>query len=451
MSTPHRAGDPALVLLVALLGAQFALLLTHWRHPLITDELYYVSRARYIAEHRRFAPIVPHSVAVDRGETTGNNEWRPPGYALFVAFVSLGDFSDPAGALRLRVTVVQFAMVAALIIALYRLALRLGVQGRARYAAAILLAAPPWVFAFLNEIGPDPESVALIGFALIALAAYVIEGGLRPLLVGTFLSTIALFFRPEMIVMPPLFVAVAMLLRRRLSWRDAFAAGATFCAIVSLQAAYHTWFTGTPGIIGAQRIVNRGAFDWANTWLGTEKETYEFVYAVTERQLATVPDRAFDSAAERDEVRRIVERVHARNDYAPADDAEFEKLAREKQRQHPIRVTLLRGWHGVHQWLNLETNFQLLNAMTSIPRPIRLPIHGALLLLRIAALALACVATARALRHRSPAGDVVLLFMSYVVARTLLTGVVLNWNVHRYVVSAWPPLLWCAALALRES
>jgi hypothetical protein len=33
----------------------------------------------------------------------------------------------------------------------------------------------------------------------------------------------------------------------------------------------------------------------------------------------------------------------------------------------------------------------------------------------------------------------------YVIARTLLVGVVVGWFAHRFVVSAWIPLLACAA------
>jgi len=451
MSTPRRLGDPALVLLLAILAAQFALLVTNYRHPLITDEVYYVGRARTIAEQHRLAPIDPDALAVERGERAGNSEWRPPAYPLLVAAISLGDFSDPAGALRLRVTIVQFAMIAAAIAALYAFALRFGLRGRARYAAAVLLAAPPWVFAFLNEFGPDPVNAALIVFALIAFATYVTrpESGVRPLAIGTLLATLTLFFRPEMIALAPPLVLIALLLRGSVRWRHAVAAAAIFCAIVAVQVAYRTSATGTLGVFGPVRILNRGAFDWANSWFGTEKETYDFVYAVTERQIATVPDRAFDSAAERDEVRQIVERVHASGVYGAADDAEFERLAREKQRQHPIRTLIVRASHAVQVWLNLETNFQLLAAMASVPRAIRLPFYGALLLLRIAALVLAGVALVRATaRPRTAAGSVVLLFLSFAILRTILIAVVLNWNVHRYIMPAWPPLLWCACVAL---
>src|SRR6185295_5368330 len=117
------------------LSAHVLVIVTHFRHPLITDEIYYVAKARYIIEHHALAPADPRSLAVERGTAWGNSDWRQPGYALFLAAVSLGDFSDPAGALRLRVTIVQFLFVAGSLVALYRAAARV-LTPRARWAAA---------------------------------------------------------------------------------------------------------------------------------------------------------------------------------------------------------------------------------------------------------------------------------------------------------------------------
>src|SRR4051812_10529005 len=123
--------DPALWLLVAILAVHGAIILTHYRHPLITDEVYYAAKARYIVEHHRFAPIDPHALAAERGTESGNSDWRPPGYPLLVAALSFGDVGDPASALRLRVTIAQFAMVAAALLALYRTAVSAGANGYA--------------------------------------------------------------------------------------------------------------------------------------------------------------------------------------------------------------------------------------------------------------------------------------------------------------------------------
>jgi hypothetical protein len=449
--------DAAFALLVGLLAVHAAVVLTHFRHPLITDEVYYVAKGQYLAANHRFAPADPRALAVERGEAWGNSDWRPPGYAIFIAAISAGDFSDPAGALRLRVTIAQLLMVAVSLLALYRVAVA---AGSPRYAAAILLGAPPWTFFAVNEIGPDPETLFLVTCALLLLWRWIVAKryGALWLTSATAVFTIALFFRPEMIVMPPLLVTVAIVLRKRaasVSMRQIAAAVLVYCALVGVEVAYRTWFTGRAGVFGGLHIYNKGAFDWANGWFGTEKETYDFVYSLGEGRTAQVPERAFDSGTERKKVLALVAGIAARGRYTATDDAAFERLAEQKRRAHPFRGSLLRGWHTIHLWLNVENNSPLLDAMTVVPRALRRPFYGGLLLLRIAALALACVALVREARElRLGQFDgytlLVLLLLSYVAARSLLTGVVLNWNVHRYVLSAWPPLLCCAAIAMRK-
>jgi hypothetical protein len=457
MRSSRRPFDPALALLLALLAIHAIIVLTHFRHPLITDEVYFVAKGQYLSEHHRFAPADPVALAAERGEAWGNSDWRPPGYAIFLAAVSGGDYHDPAGALRLRVTIAQLLMVAVSLLALYQVAIAAGAP---RYASAILLGVPPWTFFAVNEIGPDPETVILITAGLLLLWRWVVNDRLETLWLtsATAVLTIALFFRPEMIVMPPLLVGAALLLRTRVarvSIRQLAAAALVYCALVGLEVAYRTWFTGRIGVFGGQHIYNRGAFDWADMWLGTEKETYDFVYAIGEGKTASVPERAFDSAAERDEVLRLVAQIAARGAYTAADDAVFERLARQKRRDHPLRMVLLRGWHTIHQWVNVENNSSLLEALSSVPRVLRRPFYGLLLLLRIVALVLGCLALVRSLRQlRAGRFDdytlLVLLLLFYVVARSIFTGLVLGWNVHRYVLSAWPPLLCCAAIALRK-
>lgn len=457
MRSLRQPFDPAFALIVGLLVVHAAIVLTHFRHPLITDEVYYVARGQYLAAHHRFAPADLRAMAAERGEAWGNSDWRPPGYAIFLAAISGGDFSDPAGSLRLRVTVAQLLMVAASLLCLYRVAVAAGAP---RYAAATLLGVPPWTFFAVNEIGPDPETLFLVTCALLLLWRWVVAKHLGTLWLtsATAVFTISLFLRPEMIVMPPLLVAAAMLLRTRVarvSIHQIAAAALVFCALVGLEVAYRTWFTGRVGVFGGLHIYNSGAFDWANGWLGTEKETYDFVYALGEGKPASVPERAFDSTKERNEVLGLVAGIAARGVYTAADDAAFERLAEQKRRDHPLRVVLLRGWHTIHLWLNVENNSPLLDAMTVVPRTFRRPFYGALLLLRIAALALACFALVRVIREiRFGTFDrytlLVALLLFYVAARSILTGVVLNWNVHRYVLSAWPPLLCCAAIAMRK-
>lgn len=450
-----------LLLLLALLGVHFVTVLSHYQHPLVTDEYYYVAKARHIAETGSFSPADPSAVAVEAGSAYGTSDWRPPGYPLFLAAISQGDFGDPATGLRLRATIVQFIGVAGTLIALFVIAIESGIRGLRRYAAAALTGTPPWTFAFVNDLGPDALTVPMVAASLLLLWKYVTapQPLAWPLVAAAFIAGCALFFRPEMIVTAPFLVAVAFALGPG-RWRGRLghlvAAAALWGAMVGLQAAYHTWHTGIPGVFGGLHIVNAGAFAWVKTWPGTEKEAYDFVYAITEARPASLPARAFDDAHEQAEVLTVVARIQARGHYLQEDDAFFASMAEKRRRARPLRAHLLRGWHSVNMWFNIENNSPLLTALSRVRRAVRRPFYGALVLLRLLIIALAAAAVVRCVhafaRGNATAYDLLLVLLtSYAVFRTLFVGVALNWNVHRYILSAWPPVLWVACYALHTA
>ena len=437
-----------LALLLALLAVHFAYVLRHFEHVLITDEFYYVGKARAIVAHGGLVRADPPAIAVERGETWGTSDWRPQGYPLLLAAVSLGNFDHPAHTLRLRMTILQFLLVAAVLVHAFLLSPR-------TWHSALIFGLPPWTFAFVNELGPDSVNVAVAWVALLLLWRYVQEPSAGRLLVATFVFSLALFIRPEMIAMPPLLVGIALLMRFRRTplgalLRHAVVAAMVWSALVGVQAAYHTWATGQRGIFGGLHITNAGAFAWANNWWGTEKETYDFVYALTEAREMQLPERAFDTAQERAEVMRVITRVRQRGSFTAEDDAVFARLAVEKKRAHPVRSVVLRAWHAWNMWFNTEHNNPLLEAMAAVPRMVRLPVWGALLLLRWLIIALALVAFFHAWRQRDPISLLIVLLCAYALVRTAFVGGVLNWNVHRYVLSAWPPVLCCACMFWRK-
>ncbi|HYC91404.1 MAG TPA: hypothetical protein VEO54_19440 [Thermoanaerobaculia bacterium] len=437
-----------LLLLLALLAAHFAYVLRHFEHVLQTDELYYAGKARAIVARGGLVRADPQAIAVERGEAWGTSDWRPQGYPLLLAAVSLGDFEHPAHTLRLRMTILQFLLVAAVLVHAFLLSPR-------TWPSALILGLPPWTFGFVNELGPDSVNVAVVWIALLLLWRYVQQPSAGRMFAAALVFSLALFIRPEMIAMPPLMVGVALLMRfRRTPFgtlvRHALVAAAAWSALVGVQAAYHTWATGQRGIFGGLHITNAGAFAWANNWWGTEKETYDFVYALTEAREMQLPERAFDTAEERAEVMRVIARVRQRGSFTAEDDAVFARLAAEKKRAHPIRSVVLRGWHAWNMWFNTEHNNPLLIAMAPVPRMLRLPVWGALLLLRWAILALAMVAFVRALRQRDPLSLLIVLLIAYALLRTAFVGGVLNWNVHRYILSAWPPVLFSACMFWRR-
>ncbi|HEX2121127.1 MAG TPA: hypothetical protein VHL59_05730, partial [Thermoanaerobaculia bacterium] len=315
----------------------------------------------------------------------------------------------------------------------------------AKLPAALLLGLAPWPFEFAHDIGPDALNAVLAGFALLLLWR-------GPMFPAMLVASSTLLFRPEMIAMAPVFAIAALVLRPRRTKRDVVAAVLAFALVVAIQVGYRTWFTGQPGLFGGLRIANAGAFNWTRTWIGTEKEAYDFVYAVTEGRLEELPARAFANESERALVEGMMREAHARG-YSAELDARFQALADQRRREHPLLWASVRALNVVQVWLNLETNPTLLDALTPVPRVIRRPILGGLLLLRVFILLFAFIGAIQAWKRwrRGEADDLdrlTLLMFAYVVARTLLVGIVLDWRVHRYVVSAWIPMIWCAIRGL---
>ncbi|HEY2828821.1 MAG TPA: hypothetical protein VGJ88_01795 [Thermoanaerobaculia bacterium] len=449
----RRFADPGLALLLALLAAQCAIELAYYRHPLVTDEFYWVGKAQYIATHHRLQPAARESIAAERGERWGTSDWRPQGFPLFVALVSGGDFTDPAGALRLRLTLIMCIGMSVVLLTLYSIVAPFLPIGR-RLAAAAILGAAPWPFEGINEIGTDALNTVITTAALLLLWHWCVDRGhgALTLFVASLIAAVPLLLRPEMIVMAPLLIAAALVVRRP-SATELLAVVLAFGVIAGAQFAYRLWFTGRPGFYGGLHIENQGAFDWTNTWPGTEKEGYDFVYAVTEGRKAPLPSRAFADEGERARVSAIVTRVTRSGRYTADDDTAFEQLARERKARAPVATFLLRVWHTVHLWVNIENPSPLLDLLANVSRTTRRPILGALVLLRLLILTLAFLSMVRvfgSLRDRAIGNLSALTFLalSFIVSRSLLIGAVLNWKVHRYVLAAWPAMLWCAIAAL---
>lgn len=436
--------------LVAVLCLHFLVVLRHHARPLITDEHYFVGKARYFAAHHVFPPASAYELDVVAGRVWGTSDWRPQGYAVFLALV--GPLDDP-DALRLRVTVVQFGLIAALLVTIYLLAARATDHVRRHWMAALLLALSPWPFEFANDIGPDTVNAFLTGAALLLSWSWATSAkrGAPWLFAATLTASATLLFRPEMIAMAPVIAGAALLVRWRrsgFSWRDVATATLAFALVVSVQIAYRTQFTGQPGLFGALRISNRGAFAWTRTWLGTEKEAYDYVYAVTEGRPAAVPSRAFGDASERVAIERAAQGAREHG-YDEAADRIFAEVAAKRRQERPLLVAAVRALNTVQLWVHLETSSPILDALTPVPRIIRRPILGMLLVLKIATVLLATAASVRALRRwlrgEADAFDAfTLLCATYILARTLFVGLVLDWRVHRYALSAWAPMLWCA-------
>jgi hypothetical protein len=424
----------ARIALFALLALQLALLLGTPADPVLRgDEEYYVSKAHYLWREHTFPPAVSNEMQIERGGY-GMGDWRPLGYPLFVALCSGGDFD--VATLRRHVTVVQFLLVAAAIVAAFGLITRRA--PRLAWPAALILGLAPWLYEYVSVMVPDCVCGPTLFAGMLLLAA-------RRTFLGALVTTASFLFRPELIAIAVLLIAAALLFGR-MGRRELAAGVAALTLVTAIHYAYRIEFTGValPPLFGGHRLVDRGAFAWTKTWMGTEHETQDFVFGLTNGNFTTnLPPRAFANGAERAAVTALLRDVAAHGYSQRVDDA-FGRLAEARMRAHPIRALVLpRIWSTLHLWINIETNSQTLAALKHVPRAVRLPLEAAALALRLALLAAFAVALVPIVR--APRGDLVLtLFAAFVCARTLLMGLALGWCVHRFVAGAWLPLTVCA-------
>jgi hypothetical protein len=448
MTISMNEANRARLLLVFLLICQGALLVGLPQAPFGGDEPYYVGKARYFFEHQRFEHVSAENLAVERGERWGTSDWRPQGYPLFLAALSLGDFRHAA--LRPRATAVQFLLIAAAIWLLFEI-MRRRLGGARLIATVVLLGAVPWPFEFVSILTPDSLTASVTFFSIVILWRSLERENILLTFVGAFLLSTTLLLRPEMIALAPMILVAAVLLRRsdrRMLMKRSAACVGAFAIVVAMQLAYRIEVTGRPGLFGGLHISDGGAFAWVNTWLGSENQAYNFVYGLSTGKVRDdLPARAFSNADERRVVDGVIRIDRSRGGYGPDLDSIFQRLAEKRRREHPfLAIVGSRIWHSVHLWLNLETSSQLLNALANVPRPVRRPILGALLLLKLTLLALFVVGVMRA--RRSSAPSLIALSAAVVIGRTLLMGTALNWMAHRYVLNAWLPLLACAIAVL---
>ncbi|HEV7573160.1 MAG TPA: hypothetical protein VGQ21_16790 [Thermoanaerobaculia bacterium] len=431
----------AMLLLLSALAAQVVLAFALETASLQPDEKYQVVKAQYFSDHHLFPRATANDRAVESGKAWGISDWRPQGYALFLAVCSNGAYDPPA--LRRRVTLVQSLLVAVALILVFCALRRHTMRPTSRIAAALVLGIAPWPFEFARTISPDSIVAAFTAMALFLLGRYP-----RSVFFATLLFSITFAMRPEMIVLPPLIVGCAMLFQERQRVRFAIVAAIAFLAVLGAHYAYRIDFTGErwPPVFGGLHIRDSGAFAWTNSWIGSENEAYNFVYSLTNGQPAPpLPARAFANDAERRTVETMVAHVRA-GQYSPADDDAFAALARRRQRENPARAVAARLWHTAHLWLNVEMNTQTLNLLNNVSRPVRHAILGALMVLKLALLAGFVTFIVRIGTFRNDA--FLILCAVFVIARTLLVGIVLGWFTHRYVVNAWIPLMACAIAAV---
>jgi hypothetical protein len=447
----------ARLLLILLLGGQLAILLAApWPRGLVGDETSFFNKAATFASSGAFPRARANEIDIMKGRVRGNTDYRPVGYPVLLAGLS-----------GLRVTlpwthrvaaIFQFAAMCGVLLLIHTVIWSLANNRMVVWLMTVLLGVQPWTFEYARSLLPDSFTASITTVALVLLIRYVRTQSLSSLVWGTAILSVTLLMRAEMVALAPLTIAAVVLVSKP-PFRRLVAHGVVaflvFASVLTIQVAYRWWFIGQPGLYGPLRGIDEGAYAWAYTWVNTER-TLDFIWTMKEGRVSIedVPSRAFDSASERERVAKAFAIMRREGTLVPEADEILRTVAAERVARSPIRNWLIpRMVRSSLLWFNLETNSQLLGILAYVPRPIRRPLLGMLLALRVSTLLLGIAGMAIVLRDILRKGvqgarSAALPFVLFVILRTAYVGGVHGSMEHRYMLNAWPAMIVCATLGL---
>jgi hypothetical protein len=291
---------------------------------------------------------------------------RMPGYPAFLAMMHA-----IAGSSWLAVVLAQAVLDLGTCVLVAFLAVRVAAAGcafqvpgpkppdlrRVAVVALWLAALCPFTANYTAVLLTETLAVLLTTLALLLLAAPLSGGVERAawdfrLFWGALVVGLATLVRPET---PLLLLTAGLVLlvrwRRPRDWTKLARAAALMAAgllLPLLPWAVRNWrtlgeaqflcarYAQLPGQNGTP-----GFYDWARTWQ-TSYDDAEAGWKLEEEpiRIEDVPSKAFDSAAERDHVAHLLDQYNESLELPPQLDGEFELIARERTRHHPLRTWL---------------------------------------------------------------------------------------------------------------
>jgi len=417
---------------------------------LIGDESDYVPKARAFWR----TGVLPKGAPPHSGDLR-YSDYHPPGYFLLLSGLAI--FGDGNRQIKEAARWMHLGMDLLLTCGLYAIACTLGRRAGFRVGAALVLGFQPWTSAYVTRVVSD-TTVALLAFGgILSAAGYVVARrrvtAAGRLLLASALLSAGFLLRPEMIVLAPVVIGLALLLRERGRWRAVLSFGAValvpFTASVAANVAYCAHVHGRFGVFVPFRHAVPGVRLWTKTWAGPErlKQDFAWKWRAGKVREEDIPPRAFDNASERARLLATLEAVRKAGRLRPEHDAVFAEVARERIRRAPLRYYVgVRLYHTAHLWINLDNARYLLAAFARLPRAASRVLTGAFFAFKLALYAAAGagvlrLAVAGRAAYGSWPGCFLLLGACFIALRTLLFGMVLNTAEPRYMLPAWPFVL----------
>jgi len=430
------------------------------------DEFDYIGKSDRLIHRGTLCADAPATVA--SAGTRSYSDFRPPGLPILFAMIGV-DLKNHA--LYRKPIAFAYVIGMAPILAYVVSLAGLRVHRVRQFLLALIVSTFPPLFEGCLRFYPDQICAILTAYGLYFVSVGVVSravGGYWILLGSTILA-ITSTIRPELITTIPT-VGVALLfasLIRHRSYADLnpiplLTAGRIAClflplvASTGLNAAYRWSCFHELRIYGRQEIPCPGVEAWCRTWLNSESEclaqiAWPLGHPNPKVKVESISGRAFANEEERTEVSVLLSEATRVGLLSAKADEQFGDLAtRRIASNYWEHLVVPRAWRPIHLWLNLETNKQTLEALSSLPRFVRQPLIGwwiCLKLIFIARFVYGCWNVCRIPLLASPTmrDFFPLLGFALVIARTLLIGVLLGLHEHRYATVAWPL---CIAVAV---
>ena len=357
-----QAVSLALVVLALLLGAALRLyFFAHW--PQVNgDGLIYGDIAKNWLQHGIYGRSVDQAIRPTL--------IRLPGYPLFVAAVFLVFGVEHYNAILFLQIAVDLATC--LLIALF---VRQVCSARAAWIALYLAALCPFTANY--TVAPLTETLTLffIAVAMLALVRILTKGDFTAVILSALSWSYLTLLRPDGALLPIAFFPAILWYARRsvlgftpIGFRRALRLASIAGLLSVLPFVAWTWRNWHTFLI-IQPLAPRYANDpgedtdpgtqrWIKSWAAEFTSTSEVYWNVNSDiiPLAALPDRAFDSPAQRAQTATLLAAYNKTTTITSELDEAFGKLASERIRTHPFRYYVwLPALRVTNMWLRPRT------------------------------------------------------------------------------------------------
>src|ERR1700683_2154666 len=240
-------------------------------------------------------------------------------------------------------------------------------RSRVQLAGLWLAALCPFIGNYAVAPMTEIPATFFTAAALLAFAGCFAAGAEKrwaPWILGGLAAGFGTLIRPET---PLLLIALTIVCvwrwRRPADWRVLLRAGALTAAgfllpllpwILRNAITLHEFQPLAPRYANENaEVVPTGFYDWTKTWLIRYGDVYVTNWKLDSEPLVLgeMPASAFDNDAERERIKKLFQEYDQNCcDIPPGWDAQFEQLAHERARRHPIRTYL---------WIPLARSFVL--------------------------------------------------------------------------------------------